>query len=89
MYDVVIIGAGPAGLFAGYELVTKNKKLKVAIIEKGSRVKNRMCPMNKLKTTCKNCKPCNILFILKPSILSFSIMAAILFYCFNNFYCIF
>ena len=61
MYDVVIIGAGPAGLFAGYELVTKNKKLKVAIIEKGSRVKNRMCPMNKLKTTCKNCKPCNIL----------------------------
>ena len=61
MYDVVIIGAGPAGLFAGYELITKNKKLKVAIIEKGSRVKNRMCPMNKLKTTCKNCKPCNIL----------------------------
>ena len=61
MYDVVTIGAGPAGLFAGYELITKNKKLKVAIIEKGSRVKNRMCPMNKLKTTCKNCKPCNIL----------------------------
>ena len=36
MYDVVIIGAGPAGLFAAYELITKNKKLKIAILERGS-----------------------------------------------------
>ena len=35
MYDVVIIGAGPAGLFAAYELITKNKKLKKT---KGSEV---------------------------------------------------
>ena len=61
MYDVVIIGAGPAGLFAAYELITKNKKLKVAVIDRGSKVKNRVCPMNKLGTACKNCKPCNIL----------------------------
>lgn len=61
MYDVVIIGAGPAGLFAAYELITKNEKLKVAIVDRGFRVKNRVCPMNKLGTTCKNCKPCNIL----------------------------
>ena len=61
MYDVVIIGAGPAGLFAAYELITKNKKLKIAILERGSSVKNRMCPMNKLGTTCRNCNPCNIL----------------------------
>ena len=60
-YDVVIIGAGPAGLFSAYELVTKNKKLKVALLDRGSCVKNRMCPMNKLKTTCKNCNPCAIL----------------------------
>ena len=35
MYDIVIIGAGPAGLFAAYELITNNPKLKVAILDKG------------------------------------------------------
>ena len=60
-YDVVIIGAGPAGLFAAYELITKNKKLKVAVLEKGSNVEDRICPMNKLGVPCKNCNPCAIL----------------------------
>ncbi len=59
--DVAIIGAGPAGLFSAYELITKNKNLKIAILDKGSRVKNRFCPMNKLKVPCKNCNPCAIL----------------------------
>ena len=61
MYDVVIIGAGPAGLFAAYELIEKNKKLKVALIDRGSSVSKRFCPMNKNKTDCKNCNPCRIL----------------------------
>ena len=61
MYDVVIIGAGPAGLFAAYELITNNKDLKVAIIERGNLVKNRVCPMNKNKVACQNCNPCAIL----------------------------
>ncbi len=61
MYDVAIIGAGPAGLFAAYELITKNKKLKIALIDKGSSVKNRVCPMNKNKVACQNCNPCAIL----------------------------
>ena len=60
-YDVIIVGAGPAGLFAAYELINKNKKLKVAILEKGKFAKNRLCPMNKNKTQCINCKPCGIL----------------------------
>ena len=60
-FDVVIVGAGPAGLFTAYELITKNKKLKVAIIEKGSSVDDRVCPMNKLGVPCKNCNPCAIL----------------------------
>ena len=61
MFDVIIIGAGPAGLFAAYELTNKNKDLKIAILDRGSFVKNRVCPMNKLGTKCRNCKPCNIL----------------------------
>ena len=60
-YDVAIIGAGPAGLFAAYELITKNKKLKVALIDRGSSVKSRVCPMNKKKVPCQNCNPCAIL----------------------------
>ncbi|MBO5530062.1 MAG: FAD-dependent oxidoreductase [Bacilli bacterium] len=61
MKDVVIVGAGPAGLFCAYELIEKNPKLKVTILEKGKFVQNRVCPMNKMKTECKNCNPCNIL----------------------------
>lgn len=60
-YDVVIIGAGPAGLFSAYELITKNKKLKIAIVDRGSSVKSRVCPMNKNKIPCQNCNPCAIL----------------------------
>ena len=61
MFDVVIIGAGPAGLFAAYELINSNKNLKIAILDRGSFVKNRVCPMNKLGCPCKNCNPCAIL----------------------------
>ena len=61
MYDVVIIGAGPAGLFSAYELINGNKNLKIAILDKGFIVKNRLCPMNKFGVPCKNCNPCAIL----------------------------
>ena len=61
MYDVVIIGAGPAGLFAAYELINKNRDLKIAVLDRGSDVQSRVCPMNKLGVPCRNCNPCNIL----------------------------
>lgn len=60
-YDIVIVGAGPAGLFAAYELITKNEELKIALMDKGPRVKTRFCPMNKNNTKCVNCNPCRIL----------------------------
>ena len=60
-YDVAIIGAGPAGLFAAYELITKNKGLKIVLIDRGSNVKQRVCPMSKKKIPCQNCEPCAIL----------------------------
>ena len=61
MYDVAIIGAGPAGLFTAYELVTNNKNLKVIILDKGKLAENRVCPMNIGKNKCVNCSPCSIL----------------------------
>lgn len=59
-YDVIIIGAGPAGLFASYELITQNPKLKILLLDEGRFVAKRTCPMQKTKI-CANCKPCQIL----------------------------
>ena len=60
-YDVIIVGAGPAGLFAAYELIENNSSLKVLVLDKGKSVEHRFCPMNKNGTPCVNCNPCNIL----------------------------
>ena len=60
-YDVVIVGAGPAGLFCAYELIENNKKLKIALIDKGKRAETRMCPMKINGGKCVNCPTCQIL----------------------------
>lgn len=59
-YDVVIVGAGPAGLFAAYELITNNKDLKILLLDEGRFANKRVCPMT-VKKECVNCTTCNIL----------------------------
>jgi len=58
MPDVLIIGAGPSGLFAASELV--NSGLDVLIVEKGKEVEKRSCPLT-TTTACMKCKPCNVM----------------------------
>lgn len=61
-YDVIIIGAGPGGIFTAYELVQKDKNLKIAVFESGHALHQRHCPIDgdKIKN-CVNCKSCSIM----------------------------
>ncbi len=58
-YDVIIIGAGPSGIFCAYELIDKKPDIRILMIEKGRRIENRTCPKRKTKV-CVGCKPCSI-----------------------------
>ncbi len=61
-YDVIIIGSGIAGIFAGYEIISRKPDLKVAIIEQGARINGRSCPIVDKKTEkCINCNTCGIM----------------------------
>ncbi|HEY9205155.1 MAG TPA: NAD(P)/FAD-dependent oxidoreductase [Candidatus Methanoperedens sp.] len=56
-YDVIIVGAGPAGLFAADEIA---EKMKVLIIDQGRDIDERDCKMN-LRSICMHCDPCDIM----------------------------
>ncbi|MDO5574697.1 MAG: FAD-dependent oxidoreductase [bacterium] len=58
-YDVIIVGAGPSGIFCAYELMDKNPDIKVLMIEKGRSIELRKCPKRDTKV-CVGCKPCSI-----------------------------
>ena len=61
-YDVIIIGAGPGGIFAAYELMQKAPELKVAVFEAGNPLEKRKCPIDGKKVkSCINCKTCAIM----------------------------
>ena len=58
-YDVIIIGAGPSGIFCAYRLKEKRPDLKVLMIEKGRSIEKRQCPKRKTQK-CVGCQPCSI-----------------------------
>ena len=61
-YDVIIIGAGPGGIFSAYELTSKNKNLKIAVFEAGHALAARHCPIDGDKVkSCIGCKSCSIM----------------------------
>lgn len=58
--DVLIIGAGPAGIFTALEMIRKGTNKKIVIVEKGAAIEKRSCPKHKTRQ-CVNCKPyCHI-----------------------------
>ncbi|MBP3398352.1 MAG: FAD-dependent oxidoreductase, partial [Erysipelotrichaceae bacterium] len=61
-YDVIIVGAGPGGIFSAYELIRLNPELKVGVFESGHELKKRKCPIdgNKIKS-CISCSSCSIM----------------------------
>ncbi len=61
-YDVIIIGAGPGGIFSAYELMKKKPELKVAVFEAGYALEQRKCPIDGVKVkSCIKCPTCAIM----------------------------
>ena len=60
-YDVIIIGAGPTGIFTAIEFVKKEKNIDILILEKGTDLEHRVCPMKENPGTgCVNCSSCAV-----------------------------
>ena len=61
-YDVIIVGAGPGGIFTAFELTRKNTGLKIAVFEAGHPLAKRHCPIDGKKVkSCIGCKTCSIM----------------------------
>ena len=61
-YDIIIVGAGPGGIFSAYQLAKKRPDLSVAVFEAGSQLEKRICPIDGKKVkSCIKCKSCAIM----------------------------
>ena len=61
LYNVIIVGAGPAGIFSALELVKLKKDYKILIIEKGPKIEDRKCFIREGAKSCPGCKKCGLL----------------------------
>ncbi len=61
-YDIIIVGAGPGGIFSAYELTKLRPELKIAVFDAGHALSKRRCPINGTTVkSCINCKTCSIM----------------------------
>jgi uncharacterized FAD-dependent dehydrogenase len=60
-YDVIIVGAGPAGIFCALELLKEDPSIKILMLEKGKDIADRSCPMKEKKISCMECEECELL----------------------------
>ncbi|WP_304975793.1 NAD(P)-binding protein, partial [uncultured Acetatifactor sp.] len=61
-YDIIIVGAGPGGIFSAYELARERPELKIAVFEAGHALEKRHCPIDGDRgKSCIGCKSCSIM----------------------------
>ena len=61
-YDVIVVGAGPGGIFAAWEFAHAEKPLRIAVLELGKPLDQRRCPIDgKRIKSCVGCKTCSIM----------------------------
>ena len=61
-YNVIIIGAGPGGIFSAYEMIHRNNNIKIAVFEAGHALEKRHCPIDGDRVkSCIKCKSCSIM----------------------------
>lgn len=61
MYNVAIVGAGPAGIFTALEIVKQKPDWKVVLVEKGAKIEKRVCLLREGQKNCPSCKTCGLL----------------------------
>src|SRR5690554_5074830 len=59
-YDLIIVGAGPAGIFTALEIMQQKSDFKILIIEKGNDIDQRKCVSAENNINCQHCNPCSI-----------------------------
>lgn len=60
-YDCIIVGAGPAGIFGALELIRKDRKTRILMLERGRNLEDRTCPSIKKRIPCVKCSSCAII----------------------------
>ena len=60
-YDVIVVGSGAAGVFLAYEMTKVDNRARVLVLEKGTPLEQRICPIKVTEGKCMNCRTCSIM----------------------------